>query len=282
MKISISNIAWSEENDDEMFQYMMESGFDALEVAPTRIIKENPYSHIIEAKKFAESIEDKYGLKISSMQSIWYGRQEKIFGTGEERGFLTRYTRLAIDFASEIGCKNLVFGCPKNRSTVNDNLLDWYKFFATKQIDMLKELEIAIDFFNIIGYYAESKNTYISIEANPVIYNTNFLNTTEDAIRFVSEIQNPGIKLNLDLGTMIYNNEALSILKDNVRYINHVHISEPNLECIQSRDIHKELIKLLKEENYKGYISIEMKNQNNIIKVKEVMDYIKEIVKKYE
>lgn len=50
-----------------------------------------------------------------SMQSIWYGRTEKLFGTEEERNLLLDYTKSAVDFAAAIGCKNLVFGCPKNR-----------------------------------------------------------------------------------------------------------------------------------------------------------------------
>ena len=53
MKLSISNIAWSNEYDEEIFKYLYELGYDGLEIAPTRIISEKPYLHKKEIEKFA-------------------------------------------------------------------------------------------------------------------------------------------------------------------------------------------------------------------------------------
>ena len=41
------------------------------------------------------------GFTVPSMQSIWFGRQEKIFGTLEERKILVEYTKKAIDLIFE-------------------------------------------------------------------------------------------------------------------------------------------------------------------------------------
>lgn len=115
MKLSISNIAWSPQVDDEMYRFLQESGYSGIEIAPTRLFPDAPYAHCGEAQAFAVWLKETYGLAVSSMQSIWYGRKEKLFGTVEDRLVLTEYTKKAIDFASQIGCGNLVFGCPKNR-----------------------------------------------------------------------------------------------------------------------------------------------------------------------
>jgi len=262
MKLSISNIAWSEQLDEEMYEYMANCNFSGLEIAPTRIIKEAPYEHIEEAKKIANELYERYHLEIPSMQSIWYGRQEKIFGSIEEREELLNYTKKAIDFAGQINCKNMVFGCPKNR--VIGNLQEEYK--------------IALDFLGKIGDYAKDKRVIFAIEPNPTIYNTNFINTTEEAINLVKDINKESIKVNIDLGTIIQNNEDINILQNNIKWISHVHISEPNLEYIKPRKLHRELLKILNENNYKGYVSIEMKNQNDIEKVKEIINYINSIV----
>ena len=262
MKLSISNIAWGKEDDEEMYKYISNAKFDAIEIAPTRIIEKNPYSHLKQAKQFAQELKEKYNLNISSMQSIWYGKNEKIFNSAEERKELINYTKKAIDFAEVINCNNLVFGCPKNR-VIND---------------FNKDYEISIDFFEEIGEYAKNKKIKFSIEPNPSIYNTNFITETTEAFDIVKKINSSGIAVNLDIGTMIQNNETIDILKDNVNYINHVHISEPNLEFIKHRNIHSDIINLLKNNNYSGYVSIEMKNQNNIIKVKEIIDYISKII----
>ena len=50
MKLSISNIAWSTEHDNTMYQFLKDNGFDGLEIAPTRIFPEKPYEHLSEAK----------------------------------------------------------------------------------------------------------------------------------------------------------------------------------------------------------------------------------------
>lgn len=152
----MSNIAWSTEHDNTMYQFLKDNGFDGLEIAPTRIYPEKPYEHLSEAKDWALQMKEQYDLEVPSMQSIWYGHAEKIFGSKEERKVLLDYTKKAIDFAEIIGCRNLVFGNPKNRDAE----------------DIPSILPIAIDFFKEIGDYALEHNTVVALEPNPTIYNT--------------------------------------------------------------------------------------------------------------
>ena len=56
-------------------------------------------------------------------------------------------------------------------------------------------------------------------------------------------------------------------------YIHHIHISEPNLVKIVKRELHQDLFKILQENNYQNYVSIEMKEQS-LEDVKEVIDYV--------
>ena len=97
--LSISNIAWTEDNDREVYGLMREFSFKGLEIAPTRIFKEAPYEKLKEAGEWSQRLKQDYGLCISSMQSIWYGRNEMLFGSEGEREVLLNYTRSAIDFA---------------------------------------------------------------------------------------------------------------------------------------------------------------------------------------
>ena len=256
MKLAISNIAWKEEDDIEVYGLMQKYGFTGLEIAPTRVFHQYPYNQLLNAKKWSQGI----GFEVPSMQSIWYGINEQIFNTKKEREYLINYTKFAIDFACAIGCKNLVFGCPKNRN-INDE----------------SDYKVAINFFQRIGYYAFLKNTAIGMEANPAIYNTNFINDTQSAIKLVHDVNSSGFMLNLDIGTMICNNESADVIKGQVRKINHVHISEPYLEPIKERELHKEVIEILKAEGYRKYISIEMKTQTDLAVIEKSMEYLKEI-----
>ena len=264
MKLSISNIAWSDKYDEEMYQFLYENEIEGIEIAPTRIFHEEPYNKLEEAGEFASKLKKKYNLEISSMQSIWFGRKENIFNSKEERKSLIQYTKKAIDFASRINCNNLVFGCPKNR-----NIID-------KNIDVE---EISNEFFQEISEYAEKNGTIIAIEPNPSIYGTNFINKTQEAFELVRKINSKGLKVNVDIGTIIQNNENTLELVDNIDLINHIHISEPNLEIIEKRDLHRELRNILVENKYDKFVSIEMKNKENLKNVKNVIEYIKGIFK---
>ena len=47
MKLAVSNIGWSAEQDEAVFALMKEYGFDGLEIAPTRIFTDAPYESAI-------------------------------------------------------------------------------------------------------------------------------------------------------------------------------------------------------------------------------------------
>lgn len=258
LKFAISNIAWDKEQDKEMYNFLKTVGISGLEIAPTRLFDDQPYEKLEEARKFKEKIKSEYCMDVCSMQSIWFGRNENIFAGEQDRTSLIDYTKKAIDFAKEIGCENLVFGCPKNRNIENNNL---------------DAEQIACDFFKTINDYAFEKGVVVAIEPNPTIYNTNFLNTTKEAITFVKNLGCEAIKINCDLGTVLYNEESIDYIIKNIGLINHIHISEPNLLVPEKRNIHKMLIENLERTGYNKYVSIEMK-KSDLDTVKKTIKYL--------
>jgi len=261
MKLAISNIAWEASKDFEVYKLMEKYGFYGLEIAPTRLISDKPYDRIDEAEKLTGELKSLYNFEICSMQSILYGRTENIFESRESRKNITQYLIKAIDFAAAVSCRNMVFGCPKNR-------------YMTKEEDY----EVAVDFFKELAEYALKKGTVISIEANPSMYGTNFINYTREAVGIVKDVNSKGFKVNLDFGTMIANGESVDEIIDHVDYINHVHISEPGLLPICQRREHRELASLLREKCYKGFVSIEMKKEEKDFpdNIERTMNYIAE------
>ena len=253
---AISNIGWDASKDAAVYDLMKKYGYSGLEIAPTRIFPETPYENMKDAKEWAESLKKNEGFTVPSMQSIWFGRQEKIFGTLEERKILVEYTKKAIDFAEIIGCENLVFGCPRNRNIPED-----------------ANPSIAVAFFKELGDYAAEHNTVIGMEANPPIYNTNYVNNTKEALELIERVDSKGFKLNLDVGTMIQNNELVEELAGYIQLINHVHISEPGLKMIEQRELHGELMELLTREGYQRFVSIEI-NVNNLVVVRHQREYM--------
>ncbi len=260
MNYSISNIAWAPEQDRKVYAMMQSHDFTGLEIAPTRIIPKAPYDCIEQATAWSAELKARYGFSIPSMQSIWYGRTERIFGYQEERQKLLDYTRKAIDFAAAIGCRNLVFGCPRNRSIKNE--------------DQIPE---AIPFFREIGDYAFGKGAVVGFEANPVIYNTNYMTDTQSALKLVRQVNSKGFLLNLDLGTMIFNRERVSDLSGFEDCISHVHISEPGLILPEKRMLHYELAEFFHSFSYQGFISIEVSRQDDITVLDNLMAYVRKV-----
>ena len=236
MKLSVSNIAWTAEQDAWAYDKMKQYGFTGLEIAPTRIFPEAPYEDTVRSRTWRKALEVSYGFSVPSMQSIWYGRKERIFGSGRERDILLSYTKKAIDFAESV----------------------------------------AVGFFKALGEYAQAHGTVVGMEANPPIYHTNYINDTQSALSLIAQVASPGFLLNLDVGTMLENGEEAALLSGRVHLISHVHISEPGLGCIRPRRLHGELAALLRSEGYQGFVSIEMGKQENPKSLEEAMAYVKE------
>lgn len=267
MKLSISNIAWTGAEDEMIYAHLKEHGFTGLEIAPTRIFPKNPYENLEQASMFARKLWKEWGLRISSLQSIWFGKQERLFGSEAEREELLVYTKSAILFAEACNCSNLVFGSPKNRVILLEEDGSYQK----------EQWQIALQFFEELGTFAKEHHTVLAMEPNPPIYQTNFINTTKQAFDLVQEVNNAGFQVNVDLGTLIALDETLQILEEKKQWIHHIHVSEPGLEVIQHRKLHTQLAEVLHKIEYENYISIEMKNLQDITIIKQVIHYVKEV-----
>lgn len=267
MKLAISNIAWNAKDDTTVYAMMRKYGYTGLEIAPTRIFETNPYDDLEAVRRWWEAFETGESFEIPSMQSIWFGKTQKLFEDETQRQELLDYTKKAVDFAAEIRCGNLVFGSPKNRVLPDP---------ADKA--MWKQ---GVAFFKKLGDYAMNNGTAIGMEANPAIYNTNYINTTKEALDLIREVESEGFLLNLDAGTMIENKEQVEILEGKISAVNHVHISEPFLKPVvmdgDRRHFHGELAAFLRENAYQGYVSVEMGKIEEVSMIDEILAYGKEL-----
>lgn len=137
----------------------------------------------------------------------------------------------ALEWCKDI--PNIVFGNP-----------------GLRNISGNKEIQLAKDFFN---EYTNRYNNIISIEPLHYTYGTNFINTLDDAVKFISELNNPRVKINLDLGSCSIDKENIH----DINLINHVHISGPYLQAIGNIDYYKKAMYTLNELGYNNYISLE-------------------------
>ena len=104
MKYAISNIAWSPDEDERMYEFLGDRRM-GLEIAPTRIFQwehsemlgrnAGPYDRIREAAEWARDLYNYYGVKTVSMQSVLNGIDYNIFGSETENRSLIQYMKKA-------------------------------------------------------------------------------------------------------------------------------------------------------------------------------------------
>ena len=258
MKLAISNIAWSKEVDDKIFSLMEKYWFTGLEIAPVRTFPSLFDTEKHEIESFIKKINN-YGVSAVAMQSLLYWRNDlKLFwDTSNE---LYEYLTKIMDFWADLWIKSFIFWSPKNR------IYEW--------ISKDEAINQWIDFFNKVWDYAKNKNVFLCIEPNPEIYWWNFMCSTEETLKFVKLINNPWIKLHLDLWTVIENKEPIDLISKCIPYISHFHISEPFLEPIQEREINKEIRDVLWWFDW--FCSIEMK-WTSIENIEKSLSYVSKI-----
>tara|TARA_Y100000588_G_C14254316_1_gene924779 strand:+ start:1729 stop:2556 length:828 start_codon:yes stop_codon:yes gene_type:complete len=269
MKLSISNIAWFLEEDVDVYNIMKYNGFSGLDIAPARIC-DNPFKCTVEDGLMYQKRIKKHGFEFVGMQSLLFGTQGmNIFGDVATVESTLDYLKLMVDYAAKLSIKVLVFGSPKNR--------------IVGEIPYEEAYERAIQFFRRIGDYAFENNVLFCIEPNPVEYGADFITNTHDAIQLVKDVNRPGFKLHLDLGTIIMNDENIAeVVASGIKYIAHVHVSVPYLKQVRDYEANiRELIIALKMNNYNDYIAIEMRNSittPNLAAVKTAIESVAKIV----
>ncbi len=265
MKISISNIAWDQPEEETVAQILKERNIPGVEIAPTKIwtspLEADPES-LSAYRRFWED----QGVEIVALQALLFGRPElTLFESQEKREQAYQYLSQIIRLASALGAKVLVFGSPKNR-LVGDR-------------DPRKVMEEAVDFFGRLGEVAFAHQTRFCIEPNAAVYGCDFIRTAREGQALVKRVDHPGFGLHLDAGIMTLNGEEIEpVLEECMETMAHFHISEPHLGLIgEGTTDHNRIAGHLRKIGYQGWVSIEMRNglkSANPDSVRQALDFV--------
>lgn len=248
MKLSISNIAWTSQEEVKIANLLQNYGIEGVEIAPSKIRKHPTQLTDTEIDNY-KNFWSKHGIQIVAMQSLLFGAKGlALFETSEQRKDMLEYLKKIIRIGERLGAKALVFGSPQNRRVNN------------QEPKLVRE--IALDFFDKIGTFAAKHNTVFLLEPNAAIYNCDFIMTQQEAIKIAAEVNNPGFSFHVDSAALYLAKESPNVLQPVIDKIFHVHASEPYLKPISdcSGVQHTELAALLHNADYKGFVSIEMRN----------------------
>ncbi len=128
--------------------------------------------------------------------------------------------------------------------------------------------------------YAEKSNTILTLEAINR-YETNYLNTAEQTVELINEVNSPVVGLHLD--TFHMNIEETSInktLKDYSRFLTHIHFADSNRWApgIGHLDF-RSIIATLTEIKYQGFLGIEcLPKPNSLDAAKQALNFLNSIL----
>ena len=186
MKYAISNIAWAPDERLDVYDAMSRIGVNGLEVAP-RLFFHNASDPLAPSREeITSAIEETKarGLVLVSMQSLLFGvGGAALFEDAAARNRLIISMEKAINLAGNLEVPNVVFGSPRQRR-------------VPIGLGPEEALALAANVFQRLGDLAHSAGTRIALEAAPVAYGTNFLNTQDEADRFVTMMNHPRDRFN--------------------------------------------------------------------------------------
>ena len=268
MKIAVSNIAWTANEEPAVAAALQELGIHHVEIAPTKVWGNPTNVSDAEVQKYKD-FWAKYDIEIVAFQSMLFGRTDlTLFDDEETRQKTANYLVKFIELAGRIGAEVLVFGSPKNRQV--------------KTMDKEEAWQVAKTFFTELGNHAINNQTNFCIEPNAKEYECDFINTAAEGLELVEEVDNVGFELHLDAAIMAMEKDDPQASIENAReHLRHFHISAPFLQPIEEQEVnHQAFADALRSINYQHYTSIEMRPGDEGTNVERVQNAVR-IAQKY-
>lgn len=245
-RLSVSNIAWQQNEFEDHLELLTELGCDGVEIAPSCIWKEPADVNDSEIEGIKKLIA-KYNLVIPAFHALLFTRPDLyIFGNESIRQQAVLYLKKLIRLAGMLSVKVLIYGSPASRRV------------AERPYDRCYETALGV--FKELGIEAERHNVIFCIEPLGPSEN-DFIQTAEEGYQIVRDVDSIHFGLHLDVKAMVDVGEDFgSVFRNYGAMLKHFHVSDPGLAPPGSTGLdHSVIGKALSDSSYDGFVSIEMK-----------------------
>jgi len=234
---------------EEAMSFAAKAGYDAIEIAPFTIA-----NHVTEiSKEQRQEIREaaaRAGIAVAGIHWVLM-KTEGMHVTHPDsavRERTAKYICELVEFCADVGGHIIVFGSPKQRSLLEgvtpEQGWDW----------AMKTFEPGV---------ARALNRGITICLEPLTpAETNFINTAEQAIKFVKHFRSPSFKIILDVKAMCSEAKPIpQLIAESRPWFAHFHANDKNLKGPGFGEIDfKPIADALKAARYNGYVSVEVFN----------------------
>ena len=250
MKISICNELFKGWEIENVFDYAAQLGYDAVELAPFTLGETASDISAAERKRIREAAQTA-GIEIAGLHWLLV-KPEGLYINHPDaniRKTTQNYLKELIDLCGDLGGRVLVHGSPQQR-------------YIMQEWDPLESWKLAKETFQICAEAAGSRDVFYCIEALTTA-DTNFINTIDEALKMVDEIDHPNFQTMLDCRSIHASAKAelprvLQAALETGK-LKHVHVNDPNGRGPGFGNLQfTTLLKILSDADYQGYISVEV------------------------
>jgi len=241
--------------DAASFADMAAAGYTGVEIAPFTL--GSTIHNFAQAKAIANTARDQ-GLDVVGLHWL-LAKTEGFHLTSPDktiRQATIDYAKHLCDLCSAMGGDIMVWGSPQQRS-----------FPETQSSD--EAFKLAVDAMQPIGEYAEQCGATIAFE--PLGPNeTNFITSAAEGEAFADAVNQPAIKLHLDVKAManeVHDGQRVgsdgTAIAENIRqhtkHFAHFHANDPNLKGPGQGDVDfKPIAQAIHDVAYTGWVSVEV------------------------
>jgi sugar phosphate isomerase/epimerase len=247
MRFAICNEIFGTWKLEDAFAYAAKAGYDAVEVAPftiARYVTDIGTGQRGTIRRAAAGC----GLEVSGIH--WVLAQTDGFHlTAPDpvvRQKTSRYLSELVEFCGDLGGSHMVVGSPKQRNLLagvsKDQATTWAAEVFRDALRRAQQREVTICFEPL----APSE--------------TNFINTAEEAIGFIRQLDHPHFKIILDVKAMSSEAKPIpQIIRESWPHFAYFHANDKNLKGPGFGEVDfKPIADALKTVGYDGFVSVEV------------------------
>jgi len=246
-KFAICNEIFRDWKLEDVIHYVATTGYDAVEIAPFTLAKY--VTDVSSARR--QQISDlakRADIAVCGIHWVLVNTDGMHLTHSDSavRRRTAKYLSDLVDFCADVGGKIVVFGSPKQRSLLPG-------------VSAMKAWEFAVETFRDSVKRAEDRSVTLCLEPlSPS--ETDFINTAEEAIRFVDQFHSSQFQIILDAKAMCSEAKPIpEIIRASAMRFAHFHANDKNLKGPGFSDVdYKPIAAALKEVGYTGYVSVEV------------------------
>ena len=221
MRLGVSNLLWTPDQDEAVAALLNRRGIDAIDLVPTRYVDDVAAIDTVrlhDIRRFWAA----RGIEIVGMQSLLHAtRGLDIFGDADTRRRTAEHLRAVLRFGAEIGARQMVFGSWRNR--------------RRGTLTAEAALDSAAAFFGEVALQAHRLGVVLAIEPISERYGNDFLLDHEEAACLVRRVGHAAFRLTLDVGCIgLAGEDPAAVVRRHGDLVSHVQLAEFELAPLRA------------------------------------------------